>query len=273
MNKLKYFKLGMTVVAGLSLASCSSDFLDENLDTKYSTDYFETPEGLESLALSLYGNIRWHFAYEWAYGTTLYGTDEFTNANDLTNEPWNTYDNRLGPIKCTPETGAANKNCTAPGAMWDELYYGISSCNTIIAKADKINDEAIQKRCLAHAYFLRGYNFYRLTAQYGGCVLQTTPVAGIVRNFNRSSEQECWEQVISDLRQAYNLFEGENFTYGKGITWTEDTAAHVLAKALLFRASERCDAWNNATKEADLNEAIDAASYAIQARGRKLTEN
>lgn len=273
MNKLKYFKLGMTVVAGLSLASCSSDFLDENLDTKYSTDYFETPEGLESLALSLYGNIRWHFAYEWAYGTTLYGTDEFTNANDLTNEPWNTYDNRLGPIKCTPETGAANKNCTAPGAMWDELYYGISSCNTIIAKADKINDEAIQKRCLAHAYFLRGYNFYRLTAQYGGCVLQTTPVAGIVRNFNRSSEQECWEQVISDLRQAYNLFEGENFTYGKGITWTKATAAHFLAKALLFRASERCDAWNNATKEADLNEAIDAASYAIQARGSKLTEN
>lgn len=273
MNKLKYFKLGMTVVAGLSLASCSSDFLDENLDTKYSTDYFETPEGLESLALSLYGNIRWHFAYEWAYGTTLYGTDEFTNANDLTNEPWNTYDNRLGPINCTPETGAANKNCTAPGAMWDELYYGISSCNTIIAKADKINDEVIQKRCLAHAYFLRGYNFYRLTAQYGGCVLQTTPVAGIVRNFNRSSEQECWEQVISDLRQAYNLFEGENFTYGKGITWTKATAAHFLAKALLFRASERCDAWNNATKEADLNEAIDAASYAIQARGSKLTEN
>ena len=112
-----------------------------------------------------------------------------------------------------------------------------------------------------------------MTAQYGGCVLQTTPVVGIVRNFNRSSEQECWEQVISDLRQAYNLFDGENFTYGKGITWTKATAAHFLAKALLFRASERCDTWNNATKEADLNEAIEVASYAIQARGSKLTEN
>lgn len=273
MNKLKYFSLGMIAVAGLSFASCSSDFLDENLDTKYSTDYFETPEGLEALAKSLYGNIRWHFAYEWAYGTTLYGTDEFTNANDLTNEPWNTYDNRFSPINCTPETGAVNKNCTPPGAMWDELYYGIASCNTIIAKADKITDETVRNRCLAHAYFLRGYNFYRLTAQYGGCVLQTTPAVGIVRNFNRSSEQECWEQVISDLRQAYNLFEGENFIYGKGITWTKATAAHFLAKALLFRASERCDNWNSTTKEADLNEAIEATSYAIQARGGKLTEN
>lgn len=273
MNKFKNIGLGILAAASISFSSCSSSFLDERLDTKYSTDYFETPEGLEALAISLYGNIRWHFAYEWAYGLTLYGTDEFTNANDLTNEPWNTYDHRLGPIACKPETGAANKNCTAPEALWDELYYGIASANTIIDKADKISDISIRNRCLAHAYFLRGYNFYRLTAQYGGCVLQTAPAQGIVRTFDRASEQECWEQVISDLRQAYNLFEGEIYTYGKGITWTKATAAHFLAKALLFRASERCDSWNGSTKDADLTEAIQACSYAIQARGGKLTEN
>ncbi|MBQ8673680.1 MAG: RagB/SusD family nutrient uptake outer membrane protein [Bacteroides sp.] len=262
----------LALVAGTT-TSCSSDFLDEELTTKYSTDYFETAEGLEALAISLYGNIRWHFGYEWAYGVTLYGTDEFTNGNDLTAEPWNTYDHRFGPIAATPETGAANKNCPAPNALWDELYYGIASCNTIIAKADKITDETIRKRCLAHAYFLRGYNYYRLTAQYGGVVLQLTPASGVVRHLNRSTEQECWESVISDLRQAYELFNGEEFTYGKGITWTKATAAHFLAKALLFRASERCDAWNSATKEADLKEAIEACTYAINARGGRLTEN
>jgi hypothetical protein len=157
--------------------------------------------------------------------------------------------------------------------LWDELYYGIASANTIIAKADKISDETIRTRCLAHAYFLRGYNFYRLTAQYGGCVLQIEPAKGIIRNLPRSSEQDCWEQVISDLRQAYNLFAGEIYTYGKGITWTKATAAHFLAKALLFRASERCDTWNSSTKEADLAEAIQVCSYAIQARGGKLVDN
>lgn len=261
----------MTITVGN--VSCSADFLKENLDTKYSTDYFETPEGLEALALSLYGNIRWHFAHEWAYAITLYGTDEFTMGNDPTSHCWNTYDNRFGPVKATPETGAGNKNCPGPQDLWDEMYYGIASCNTIIAKADKINDEKVRTRCLAHAYFLRGYNYYRLTAQYGNCVLQTTPAQGIIRNFARSSEQECWKQVIEDLRQAYNLFEGEVYTYGKGVTWTKATAAHFLAKALLFRASERCDAWNSSTKEADLKEAIDACTYAIQARGGKLTEN
>ena len=267
MNLKKYMISGLlasTMLAGMT--SCSSDFLDEELTTKYSTQYFETAEGLEALAVSLYGNIRWHFGYEWAYGITLYGTDEFTNANDLTSECWNTYDNRFGPVACTPATGAANKNCPAPEALWDQLYYGIASCNTIIANADKISDEKVRNRCLAHAYFLRGYNFYRLTAQYGRPVLQTTPAQGVVRNFTQATEEQAWEQTISDLRQAYNLFEGEVFTYGKGITWTKATAAHFLAKALLFRASERCDGFNSATKEADLREAILACTYVIESR-------
>ena len=266
--KIKKYMIGgllaTTMLAGMT--SCSSDFLDEELTTKYSTQYFETSEGLEALAVSLYGNIRWHFGYEWAYGLTLYGTDEFTTANDLTSECWNTYDNRFGPVACTPATGAANKNCPAPEALWDQLYYGIASCNTIIANADKISDEKVRNRCLAHAFFLRGYNFYRLTAQYGRPVLQTSPAQGVVRNFTQATEEEAWEQTISDLRQAYNLFEGEVFTYGKGITWTKATAAHFLAKALLFRASERCDAFNSGTKEADLREAIEACNYVIQAR-------
>ena len=261
--------LGASVLA--SNTSCKGDFLDEDLTTKYSTQYFETAEGLEALAASLYGNIRWHFGYEWAYGITLYGTDEFTNANDLTSEPWNTYDTRLSPMNATPALGAANKNCPAVDALWNQMYYGIASCNTIIDGADKISDETIRNRCLAHAYFLRGYNYYRLTAQYGGVVLQTTPVSGVVRNFTRASEADCWEQVINDFRKAYQLFKGEEFTYGKGITWTKATAAHFLAKALLFRASERCDAFNSATKDADLKEAIEACNYAIGAR--KLEDN
>ena len=264
----KYMIGGLLAVTMMACTtSCSSDFLDEELTTKYSTQYFDSAEGLEALTVSLYGNIRWHFGYEWAYGVTLYGTDEFTNANDLTNECWNTYDYRLSPVACTPATGAANNNCTAPQALWDELYYGIASCNTIIDKAESvISDEKVRNRCLAHAYFLRGYNYYRLTAQYGRPVLQLTPASGVVRNFTQATEAEAWAQVISDLRQAYNLFEGEDYTYGKGITWTKATAAHFLAKALLFRASERCDYFNSSTKEQDLREAIEACNYVILVR-------
>lgn len=274
MNNIKNIGIGLLLMTGLFFASCSKDFLDEDQSNAYSTAYFDTPEGLEALTVSLYGNIRWHFGYEWAYGTTLYGTDEFTNANDLTNEMWNTYDNRFGPAGATQETGAANKNATSPSNLWDEMYYGIASANTIIDKAETvITDLKIRNRCLAHAYFLRAYNYYRLTAQYGGVVLQTAPLNGVVvRNYTRSTEEQCWEQVISDFRNAYSLFEGEVFTYGKGVTWTKATAAHFLAKSLLFRSSERNDSWNSSYKDSDLKEAIDACTYAIGARGA-LTPN
>lgn len=143
----------LLITIAFMLFSCEKDFLDEELKSQYSTDYFKTAEGIEDLTVSLYGNIRWHFGYEWAYGLTLYGTDEFTNANDLTNEMWNTYDNRLGPQRATPETGAANNNATSPASLWDQMYYGIASANTIIANADFVENEEIRNRCLAHAYF------------------------------------------------------------------------------------------------------------------------
>ena len=70
----------------------------------------------------------------------------------------------------------------------------------------------------------------------------------------------------SDFRNAYNYFEGEVFTYGHGMTWTKATAAHWLAKALLFRCSERNSSWNQSYIQADLQEAVDACSYVIGAR-------
>ncbi|MDE7419810.1 MAG: RagB/SusD family nutrient uptake outer membrane protein [Muribaculaceae bacterium] len=263
--KLYKFLVGATMACAIvSLPSCAESFLDEELTTSYSTDYFNTPEGLEQLTISLYGNIRWHFGYEWAYGITLYGTDEFTMGNDNTSEPWNAYNNNLGPLNYTPNVGAPNWNCPPTDGLWNEMYYGIASCNTIIAKADKVLEDAtLRNWCLANAYFLRGYNYYRLTAQYGHCVLQTTPTEGVVRNFEDSTPEECWEQSISDLRMAYNLFAGEDDRFGKGVTWCKSTAAHWLAKALLFRVSERNDSWNEKYKSADIEEAIKMCDYAI----------
>ena len=103
MKNLKYtlFTAALSVAMTASFSSCSDSFLDEKNKSSYTTDYFKTSQGIQDLATALYGNIRWHFGYEWAYGITLYGTDEFTNGSDLTAEPWNTYDSRLNPLDCT----------------------------------------------------------------------------------------------------------------------------------------------------------------------------
>ena len=253
------------MLALLGTTSCGDDFLKEDAGHKVTDALLEDETGALKMAAGLYGNIRWHFGYEWAYGITLYGCDEFTNGADLTSEPWNTYDSRLNPLDCTPALGAANKNCPAVSALWDEMYYGIATANLVISKAVNVVNEDSRNKALGEAYFLRGYNYYRLFCQYGGVVLQLEPSNGeIKKDYTRASEDETLSQVISDLEQAYQMLPKDKWR-GNG-TWTKYTAAHFLAKALLYRQSERCASWaSKYDKNSDLNRVISLCDEVINA--------
>jgi hypothetical protein len=232
-------------------SSCGNDFLHEEQSTAFTTRHFETEEGILALATGLYGNIRWHFGFEWAYAITLVGTDEFSIGNDNTSEPWYIYSNAFGPSNWTTATGAPNANCPTINGLWDQVFFGIANANLVIANATNITDEELRNRCLGEAYFLRGYNYYRLFAQYGGVPLIDKPIEGVVRNFQRASDEETMAFILSDFEQAYHLLPVDRWR-GTG-TWTKYTAAHFRAKSLLHRASERNDAWNGNYKSSDLD--------------------
>ena len=255
----------LSMLTLLGTTSCGDDFLKEDAGHMYSDALLEDEAGALKMAAGLYGNIRWHFGYEWAYGITLYGCDEFTNGADLTSEPWNTYDNRLNPQDCTPALGAANKNCPAVSALWDQMYYGISTANLIISKADNVKNEDSRNKALGEAHFLRGYNYYRLFCQYGGVALETEPANGNVKKcFTRATEEETLNLIIDDFESAYKMLPKDKWR-GNG-TWTKYTAAHFLAKALLYRQSERCASWaSKYDKAADLNRAISLCDEVIAA--------
>ncbi len=262
----KYIAAGLIVASAAGITSCSSDFLDEHYTTGYSTEYLKTPEGLKSLTLALYGQLRWIGGYEsQGYNAFMGGSDEFGLGTDQCNEMWNTYDYRMAPI-----WGTVNGNTGTNANIWDQVYFGIASANEIIgtvAKGDLSMDQATIDLCLAHAYFMRGYSYYLLTSQFGHCALLTEPTVGVVRNLDNTTPKQCWEQTISDLNEAYNLFDGEtNSMAGPGVSWTKATAAHFLAKAYLFAASERNDDWNSDVKARYLQAGLEAANYAISAR-------
>lgn len=265
MNFNKYIAAGLIAATAAGLTSCSSDFLDERYTTGYSTDYLKTADGLQSLTLALYGQLRWIGGYEsQGYNAFMGGTDEFGMGADQCNEMWNTYDVRMAPIWST-----VNGNTGTNAKIWDQVYYGIASANVIIDYADKVEglDEKTRDLCLAHAYFMRGYSYYILTSQFGHCAIQTEMVVGAKRDFDNTTPKQCWEQVISDLEQAYNRFDGEtNKMAGPGVSWTKATAGHFLAKACLFAASERNDDWNSDVKDKYLKEGLEAANYTISAR-------
>ena len=265
-NINKLFCAGLVCCSmSAALISCGDDFLKEDAGHLYTDALLETEEGALKMAAGLYANIRWHFGYEWAYGITLYGCDEFTTGADNTSDIWNTYDNNLNALDFTKALGAPNNNCPPVSALWNQAYYGISTANLVISKAEQVADEDARSKAMGEAYFLRGYNYYRLFAQYGGVVLQTEPANGEVKKYyTRSSAEETLNQVIADLEQAYKLLPTDKWR-GNG-TWTKYTAAHFLAKALLFRQSERNSSWNGGyDKNADLNKAIALCDEVIAA--------
>jgi hypothetical protein len=237
---------------GIALA-CSEDFLKEELITKDSTQSFETQDGLDKLATGMYKTFEFHFNYEWAYCLTNYGTDEMSVGNDDSKSLWNNYSSNLNP---------ANGSELAP--VWDNMYGGISSANLLINNVPKFYDaeSASYDTRLGEGYFVRGFNYLVLVSQFGGVPLVKDVIQGPQTDFARNTPAECYELIVSDLKNAYELLPSTPPEPGRLTKWA---AAHYLAKASLFRASEINDSWNAAYKTGDLENVIKYGKEVIAA--------
>ena len=250
----------LTIVAAgalmLSLASCGDKFLNEVQRTKLDDTYLDQPEVLYSMSQSLYLQFRQMFYGEtWAYLNA--GTDEFMIGGDGASECYNTYDTRYG----AKVEGSANT--VGAHYLWEMLYLWLNRANKVIERADALEGYAKAGETLGTAYFVRGYDYMLLTNQYGDVPLTTTTVDVPNREFPaRTPRKDVYDQIISDLENAYKLLPEKADRDGK---IDKSTAAHFLAQAHLWRASE-CNAdWNSSFKDKDLNEVIKYAKIVIDA--------
>lgn len=246
MKQNKIFYNLVLIAAVMFTASCNKTFLDENLTTARSLEFYKTDAGITSLATGTYYAVfNTPFNGEHAFSNMNYGTDEFHVGGDNSNGIFNSYGNGLASI-----VTSVNGNTIRANDQWDNLYTGIGYANLIIqnATASTTTDAAIKKVALGEGYFFRAYNYLRLVSQYGAVPLKTAPSASVELEFTRSEPKDVYAQIIADFTQAYNLL--SNGAAPQRIT--KDAAAHFLAKAYLCRASEINDSWNSATKAADL---------------------
>jgi len=249
----------LCIIAGslslTAITSCS-DFLNEELTTKRNTDYFKTNEGLEALMTGIYYDLRFHFAFEWAYTTTNYGTDEFIVGGDRSNSMWNDYGSSLNS-----DIATVNVNTTRAFDIWDNMYIGIASANTILSNIDNYTG-SMKNEMLGTAHFIRGFNYFKLVCQYGGVPLKLEPSTSVDLEYSRATAKEVIDQSLADLLEAYNNLPLTESAEGK---LTKTAAAHFLAKAYLWRASELNNSWNSDTKSADLDNVIKYAQEVIDA--------
>ncbi len=233
----------MTGSLAIATTSCRESFLDENLITGHSTDYFKTQAGLDDLVTGAYQKLKFKFNYIWAINCHNLGVDEFTDANNTM-----VHFNHYGSTMNSAENGSNQP-------MWDNYYGLIEPANIIINNMPQYYNQSspTYSTRLGEGYFLRAYAYFELTKQFGGVPLKLYPSTGVEYYFTRNTEEEMYAQIISDLEEAYNLLPTTPAQTGRITKWA---AAHFLAKAHLFRASELYSSWNGSYISADLDAVI-----------------
>ena len=256
MKMHKYILSGILAASMIVPVSCSKDFIKEELTTERNTDYFTTNEGLDQLAIGLYSYLRYYHCSEAGYSLLNYGTDEYSVGADNSNGMWNDYNASLSAAG-----GRVNSNSVNSGAWWDYMYTGINTANTMLARIeDGTYTGANATINSGIAYFIRGFHYFNLLTQFGGVPIKTEPSTTVSFEFERASKADVFDQIEKDLTAAFNNLPDKASKQGE---LTKSAAAHFLAKAYLWRASEQNDDWNSATKSADLDKVITNANYVI----------
>lgn len=251
LNRILFAAL-MASVTGSSITSCSESFLDENLTTQHSTDRFKTQEGLDELVTGAYQKLKFKFNYIWGIQCYNMGVDEFTDANNVI-PAWNHYSQDLNSSE-----NAANQ------PIWDNYYGLVEPANILIQNIPQYYNQSspTYNTRLGEAHFLRAYAYFELVKQFSGVPLKLVPSTSAETYFTRNSAEEIYTQVIADFGEAYRLLPDKGESIGR---INKYAAAHFLAKAHLFRASELYSDWNSNYIASDLDAVIQYGSEVVDA--------
>ncbi|SDM39546.1 Starch-binding associating with outer membrane [Catalinimonas alkaloidigena] len=228
------FKIKLLPVATLLLFSVTSckDYLEEELVGTLTYDYYNTEQGLEDLVEGSYEGVRFKYQYEQAYCLYNFGVDEFTNADQINFNYWNTYDSRLNALP--PDAYLAD--------LWGTYYNNINRCNLGISRlADfeggiQLATEAQKNQRIGELRFLRGFYYFGLVQQFGAVPLTLEPSEGVELEFPRTPVPDVYRAIINDLRFASEHL-SVNEPDGQFGRATKGAADHFLAKVYLTRGS------------------------------------
>jgi hypothetical protein len=200
---------------------CSLD--EESIRIPVADTYYKTEEGAKKLINACYSYTRIYGGATMWY-ITEQGTDLYTAGGD--------------GFTAFCRYDIYSYDYVAYG-FWYSVYDGITACNTLLDRADGIEaSSSVVDNLKGQAHFLRGFFFANLAMQFGGVVLQVHEVTQVETTAQRSTEQEVWNQAISDLLEAEKLLPTTQSDYGR--------ATKAAAQAFLARVYLWTKQWANA---------------------------
>lgn len=259
---LKYTSY-MVVGAALLVFSSCKKFIEEELVTTLTEDYYKTDNGLEDLVKSAYAPLQWKFTGEQSYCMYNFGTDEFREGDQFNNVRYNDYDANL------------NANDAFVNGLWINNYSGIRRCNQgidLITRFDdptsKVLGTTAQKNLrIAELKALRAFYYLQLVQQLGGVPLVTTVPTDPQYEFPRASIEQVYNQIMTDFKEAGPALPWRYTGADRGRA-TRAMAYHFMAKAYLTRGSAVTD--KRGQKPTDMDSAVYYANEVITSSGHAL---
>lgn len=225
--KIKYISfLKYSLVAFLMPIVFISCDLDEYNPSNATSDetWGSSPENFITAVNSAYDKQRYWYTKEDGIFLGEMGTDLWFNR-----------DKRLWAgeisqyVNFTPNTGFVKNS-------WRELYSGVNQTNAGINRIDDVDwsSKADRNKNLAELRYMRAFYYWHIVEQWGGVVLRTKETQEAIQTSERSSEEEFYDLILSDLEYAT-----ENLPIDQGDEYTradKKAAYGFLARSALSRA-------------------------------------
>jgi hypothetical protein len=240
---MKTFK-GYFVLASMVLLfnQCGKDFLDTTPLSSISTQsYFQSAIDAENALVGCYNDIS---SQVWNLSVILQVTSDNNYAGGDNPENFR-FDNFLRvPI---------GEYCTG---YWAAAYGTINRCNTVLKFVPNINDPKLDvnnRRDIikGEATFLRAFAYFNLVRIWGAVPLTITPTESVdpsVINLTRSSVDEVYAQIISDLEYCISVLPKADVQTQKGGHATQGAAYALLAQ--VYAAKNPAD-WQKVKENCD----------------------
>lgn len=183
----------------LALGSCKKDFLNQSDPNAVSVEnFFKSESDVGAAVNGLYEVLR--SGNTVGEGSALYNEERSDNAGRDDNqsnagEPFQFNDFSILPSNSYLRT------------HWSAMFDGIARCNTVLSRIEQVelSNEALKKRYIAEAKFVRALLFFHMVRKFGDIPLVTEEITtkeqAVALAF-RVKEVEVYKQIVKDLTDA-----------------------------------------------------------------------
>ena len=211
------------------LTGCGEKFLDEKpRDTVTTENFYRNESDAIQATNAAYAQLNRGGQYNYA----LWGIGEIMSDNSFTGGGGG----GDGAEEIQLDFFNIPSNNIMVGRLWGGCYVGIGAANLVLQKVPGIATmtEAIRRRCLGEAKFLRAKYYFDLVRAYGDVPLIVTPPASPAeaRSIARTPAAQVYTQIVQDLQDAIGALP-ETYSGGDLGRATKWAATGLLAKVYL----------------------------------------